>query len=435
MSPTTRKRRVLIVDDEPDIRELLAITLERMGVDCESVESVSQARATLQKRPFDLCVTDMRLPGENGLELVKHVNLHHKAVPIAVITAHGNMETAVAALKAGAFDFVSKPIELGQLRTLVAQALRLEAEPQTTTGLIGNSAEIIRVRELIARLARNQAPVYISGESGTGKELVARLIHESGPRRDAPFVPVNCGAIPDELLESELFGHLRGSFSGATQDRDGLILAANGGTLFLDEIAELPLNMQVKILRVIQEKKVRPIGADAEIPVDFRVLSATHRNLAELVATGVFRQDLFYRVNVIELQVPALRSRREDIPVLAAHFLHQKATESALPVRVLSESARKALAGYAFPGNVRELENVLERASALSDGPEIREDDLGLPAKAPDPDGLVSQLDALERARILDALEKTKWNKTRAAGLLGISFRALRYRVRKLGLD
>jgi len=435
MSPMTRKRRVLIVDDEPDIRELLAITLERMGVDCESVESVSQARATLQKRPFDLCVTDMRLPGENGLELVKHVNLHHKAVPIAVITAHGNMETAVAALKAGAFDFVSKPIELGQLRTLVAQALRLEAEPQTTTGLIGNSAEIIRVRELIARLARNQAPVYISGESGTGKELVARLIHESGPRRDAPFVPVNCGAIPDELLESELFGHLRGSFSGATQDRDGLILAANGGTLFLDEIAELPLNMQVKILRVIQEKKVRPIGADAEIPVDFRVLSATHRNLAELVATGVFRQDLFYRVNVIELQVPALRSRREDIPVLAAHFLHQKATESALPVRVLSESARKALAGYAFPGNVRELENVLERASALSDGPEIQEDDLGLPAKAPDPDGLVSQLDALERARILDALEKTKWNKTRAAGLLGISFRALRYRVRKLGLD
>jgi len=435
MSPMTRKRRVLIVDDEPDIRELLAITLERMGVDCESVESVSQARATLQKRPFDLCVTDMRLPGENGLELVKHVNLHHKAVPIAVITAHGNMETAVAALKAGAFDFVSKPIELGQLRTLVAQALRLEAESQTTTGLIGNSAEIIRVRELIARLARNQAPVYISGESGTGKELVARLIHESGPRRDAPFVPVNCGAIPDELLESELFGHLRGSFSGATQDRDGLILAANGGTLFLDEIAELPLNMQVKILRVIQEKKVRPIGADAEIPVDFRVLSATHRNLAELVATGVFRQDLFYRVNVIELQVPALRSRREDIPVLAAHFLHQKATESALPVRVLSESARKALAGYAFPGNVRELENVLERASALSDGPEIQEDDLGLPAKAPDPDGLVSQLDALERARILDALEKTKWNKTRAAGLLGISFRALRYRVRKLGLD
>jgi len=435
MSPMTRKRRVLIVDDEPDIRELLAITLERMGVDCESVESVSQARATLQKRPFDLCVTDMRLPGENGLELVKHVNLHHKAVPIAVITAHGNMETAVAALKAGAFDFVSKPIELGQLRTLVAQALRLEAEPQTKTGLIGNSAEIIRVRELIARLARNQAPVYISGESGTGKELVARLIHESGPRRDAPFVPVNCGAIPDELLESELFGHLRGSFSGATQDRDGLILAANGGTLFLDEIAELPLNMQVKILRVIQEKKVRPIGADAEIPVDFRVLSATHRNLAELVATGVFRQDLFYRVNVIELQVPALRSRREDIPVLAAHFLHQKATESALPVRVLSESARKALAGYAFPGNVRELENVLERASALSDGPEIQEDDLGLPAKAPDPDGLVSQLDALERARILDALEKTKWNKTRAAGLLGISFRALRYRVRKLGLD
>ncbi len=435
MSPTTRKRRVLIVDDEPDIRELLAITLERMGVDCESVESVSQARATLQKRPFDLCVTDMRLPGENGLELVKHVNLHHKAVPIAVITAHGNMETAVAALKAGAFDFVSKPIELGQLRTLVAQALRLEAEPKTTTGLIGNSAEIIRVRELIARLARNQAPVYISGESGTGKELVARLIHESGPRRDAPFVPVNCGAIPDELLESELFGHLRGSFSGATQDRDGLILAANGGTLFLDEIAELPLNMQVKILRVIQEKKVRPIGADAEIPVDFRVLSATHRNLAELVATGVFRQDLFYRVNVIELQVPALRSRREDIPVLAAHFLHQKATESALPVRVLSESARKALAGYAFPGNVRELENVLERASALSDGPEIQEDDLGLPAKAPDPDGLVSQLDALERARILDALEKTKWNKNRAAGLLGISFRALRYRVRKLGMD
>ncbi len=435
MSPTTRKRRVLIVDDEPDIRELLAITLERMGVDCESVESVPQARATLQKRPFDLCVTDMRLPGENGLELVKHVNLHHKAVPIAVITAHGNMETAVAALKAGAFDFVSKPIELGQLRTLVAQALRLEAEPKTTTGLIGNSAEIIRVRELIARLARNQAPVYISGESGTGKELVARLIHESGPRRDAPFVPVNCGAIPDELLESELFGHLRGSFSGATQDRDGLILAANGGTLFLDEIAELPLNMQVKILRVIQEKKVRPIGADAEIPVDFRVLSATHRNLAELVATGVFRQDLFYRVNVIELQIPALRSRREDIPVLAAHFLHQKATESALPVRVLSESARKALAGYAFPGNVRELENVLERASALSDGPEIQEDDLGLPAKAPDLDGLVSQLDALERARILDALEKTKWNKTRAAGLLGISFRALRYRVRKLGLD
>jgi two-component system response regulator PilR (NtrC family) len=452
MSNSTGTKRVLIVDDEPDIRELLTITLERMSLECESVGSVPLARASLQKRHFDLCLTDMRLPGEDGIELVKYVNVHHAEVPIAVITAHGNTETAVAALKAGAFDFVSKPIELGQLRVLVSQALRLDSKAQPTAGLIGNSPEIAQVRELIAKFARNQAPVHISGESGTGKELVARLIHENGPRKEAPFVPVNCGAIPGELLESEFFGSLRGSYTGATQNRAGLLQAAQGGTLFLDEIAELPTHMQVKLLRVIQEKKVRPLGADAEASVDFRVLSATHRNLAALVEEGTFRKDLFYRINVIELHVPALRSRREDVEVLAANFLARRASDFGVDKPFLSNEALRALRDYSFPGNVRELENILERALALTESPEITPDVLRLPVIAPADAGggvenggapsdqntevgLRDQMEALERARIIAALERARWNKTRAAASLGLTFQALRYRLRKLGID
>ncbi len=454
MSDLTGTKRVLIVDDEPDIRELLTITLKRMGLECESVGSVPPARASLQKRHFDLCLTDMRLPGEDGIELVKYVNIHHAEVPVAVITAHGNTETAVAALKAGAFDFVSKPIELGQLRALVSQALRLDAKSQPTAGLIGNSPEIAQVRELIAKFARNQAPVHISGESGTGKELVARLIHETGPRKAAPFVPVNCGAIPGELLESEFFGSLRGSYTGATQNRAGLLQAAQGGTLFLDEIAELPTHMQVKLLRVIQEKKVRPIGADTETPVDFRVLSATHRNLAALVKEGSFRQDLFYRINVIELHVPALRSRRDDIEVLSTYFMARRGPEFGVQEPYLCSEALSALRDYSFPGNVRELENILERALALTDSPRIALEDLRLPRISAAHDdgagedyhsatlqnglsagGLRDQMDVLERERIVAALERVRWNKTRAAALLGISFQALRYRLRKLGID
>lgn len=435
------KPLALVVDDEPDIRELLAITLARMEVDARLAADIGEARDMLRRERFDLCLTDMRLPDGDGLDLVTHVGNNYPALPIAVITAHGNMEAAIQALKNGAFDFVTKPVDLTVLRGLVATALKLRERPETgRLGLIGAAPVMHDLRRKIDKLARSQAPVYITGESGTGKELVARLIHEQGPRAAQPFVPVNCGAIPDELIESELFGHRKGSFTGAVADKQGLFQAASGGTLFLDEVAELPLHLQVKLLRAIQEKKVRPVGAEAEIPVDVRLLSATHKDLGVLVAAGSFRQDLFYRINVIELQVPTLRDRRGDIALLTDHILGRIAAELGVPVPVLAPEAMEALQAYDFPGNVRELENILERAMALSEDERIQAEDLQLPREREAgagraESGLTDELDRVEREKIRAALEQTRWNRTRAARQLGITLRALRYRMHKLGLD
>ncbi len=437
--------RALIIDDEPDIRELLELTLGRMGVDTHAAANLSEAHDALRRQPFDLCLTDMRLPDGSGIDLVRTLQEQHPDTPVAVITAYGNMESAVEALKAGAFDFVSKPVDLEVLRSLVTTALRLRTEPRqdrrSRDQLLGDSQVMRSLRATIVKLARSQAPVYISGASGTGKELVARLIHEKGPRAEQPFVPVNCGAIPTELMESEFFGHKKGSFTGAINDKQGLFQAAQGGTLFLDEVAELPLHMQVKLLRAIQEKAVRPVGASKEIPIDVRILSATHKELAQLVADGTFRQDLYYRINVIRLDVPDLKERREDIPMLAHHILDRIAGAYGMDVPQLDPAAVEALQAYPFPGNVRELENILERASALCEDNLIRSADLQLPDVDNEPDAadqadnLEGYLDQKEREAIVHALEQTRYNKTAAAKLLGISFRALRYRLSKLGLD
>jgi two-component system response regulator PilR (NtrC family) len=438
----------LVIDDEPDIRELLELTLDRMDVNTLTAGNLTQARALLAEQHFDLCLTDMRLPDGNGIDLVDHIQKNYPDTPVAVITAHGNMEAAISALKTGAFDFVSKPVDLQVLRNLVSTALKLpdtqtKSTRQTYTGLLGSSEVIKHIQDTIAKLARSQAPVYISGESGVGKELVARLIHDSGPRADKPFIPVNCGAIPGELMESEFFGHKKGSFTGAVTDKDGLFQAASGGTLFLDEVADLPLHMQVKLLRVIQEKSVRPIGAQKEMPIDARILSATHKDLAALVDSGEFRQDLFYRINVIELHVPSLRERSDDIPELANHILERLAEQSGMATPVLSKEAISALQDYQFPGNVRELENILERAITLCEGNVIQKMDLRLssgPAASPTITdtgkvALEPYLDTIEKETIIKALEQTRYNKTAAAKLLGITFRALRYRLKKLGLD
>src|SRR5271166_1901631 len=457
------KPAVLIVDDEPDLCELLTITLQRMNLSPRSASGVGEAQRLLKTEHFDLCLTDMQLPDGNGLELVEWMQQHTPSVPVAVITAHGNMETAVRALKLGAYDFVSKPLDLTGLRKLVSTAIRLSETSETDTvvlgpRLLGNSAVMQHLREMIARVARSQAPVHISGESGTGKELVAKLIHQSGPRRDGPFVPVNCGAIPTELMESELFGHKRGSFTGAVGDKKGLIQSAEGGSLFLDEIADLPLHMQVKLLRVIQEKAVRPIGEQQETGIDVRILSATHKSLAQLVAEGKFREDLFYRINVIELRVPALRERAEDIPELAEAILRRLGRRMKIPPPALTKEALAALANYSFPGNVRELENILERAITLSTGGEVGIGDIQLrptPAAASSAGGasvaggmsaasgaaadgvpgLGDQLEGIEREAIVKALEQTRYNKTAAAKRLGMTFRALRYRIKKLGIE
>ncbi|MEL7448290.1 MAG: sigma-54 dependent transcriptional regulator [Pseudomonadota bacterium] len=443
----------LVVDDEPDICELLAMTLQRMDIDARTVGNLADARRQLKARSFQLCLTDMRLPDGDGLELVEWMQSNAQHVPVAVITAHGNVEAAVRALKVGAFDFVSKPVDLQLLRRLVATAIKLkpaeaasapatdEAAPAdgTETVLLGKSAAMQRVRDLIAKVARSQAPVHITGESGTGKELVARLIHEAGPRKDQPFVPVNCGAIPNELMESEFFGHKKGSFTGAVSDKLGLFRSAEGGTLFLDEVADLPLHMQVKLLRVIQEKAVRPVGMSQEEPVDTRVVSATHKNLAALVTQGDFREDLYYRINVIELPVPPLRDRDGDVSLLATHILERLATENELPQATLSDDARAQLEAYQFPGNVRELENILERAVTLCTNDVIQAEDIQLRPGATEADTgtttLEVKLEDMEREAIIRALEQTGNNKTAAAKLLGMSFRALRYRVKKLGLD
>jgi len=435
------ERRVLVVDDEPDIRELLELTLVKMGLGVVAAGSVAEAKARLKDGRFELWLTDMRLPDGEGLELVRHIGSLGGDLPVAVITAHGSTENAVAALKAGAFDYVSKPVGLEQLRTLVKSALSLPGRAETPAEgqqLLGKSAPLKSVRELIAKLARTQAPVYICGESGSGKELAARLIHDHGARRERPFVPVNCGAIPETLVESEFFGYRKGAFTGAERDRDGFFQAAAGGTLFLDEIAELPLAMQVKLLRAIQEKRVRKVGATQEDPADVRIISATHQNLAALVAAGRFRQDLFYRLNVIELQMPSLRDCREDVGLISHQILERLARQSGAAPARLSAAALEALARYDFPGNVRELENILERALALSTAAEIGVHDLRLapPAETEraDADSLPAYLDGLERKAILEALAKTGFNRTAAAKILGITFRQLRYRMQRLGI-
>jgi len=449
----------LVIDDEPDIRELLEITLARMEVDSRSVGTVHDAKQQLAEQRFDLCLVDMRLPDGSGIDIVRHVASTCSDMPIAMITAHGNMQTAVEALKAGAFDFVSKPVDLPVLRRLVETALRLDSGgPQDTTDeggpregeLIGKSPAMQEIRRLIDKLARNQAPVFVSGESGTGKELAARAIHARSPRRRKPFLAVNCGAIPQELMESEFFGHVKGSFTGAVRDKPGLFQSAGGGTLFLDEVADLPLSMQVKLLRAIQEKSVRPVGAATEEMVDVRIISASHKDLPAMVGNGQFRQDLYYRIHVIELAMSPLRHRREDISIMIDHILERLAQRTGGKKIRLDKVALKALCEYSFPGNVRELENILERATALCEDGLVRMDDLGLgdfgsdhsciaePHNNASPlphEGLEDFLARMERQAIIRALENTRWNRTAAARALGISFRALRYRLEKLGLD
>ena len=465
----SENRSALIVDDERDIRELLTLTLGRMGLRIDTAANLGEAREHLSRNTYDLCFTDMNLPDGNGIELVGDISRLYPKTPVAMITAFGNVELAVEALKAGAFDFVSKPVDISVLRGLVKHALELNnterappppPPPEQASRLLGNSAPMGLLRDTIAKVARSQAPVYILGESGVGKELVARTIHEQGARAAGPFVPVNCGAIPAELMESEFFGHKKGSFTGAHADKTGLFQAANGGTLFLDEVAELPLPMQVKLLRAIQEKAVRPVGASQEIAVDVRILSATHKDLGDLANDGRFRHDLYYRINVIELRVPPLRERTGDLPQLTSAILTRLAGSHGRSAPQPTAGAIDALAGYGFPGNVRELENILERAMAMADGDQIDAADLHLPQgnghggrgqqiEAPpsaaddaplagiDPGAgaLPSYIEQLERAAIQKALEDNRWNKTKAAAQLGITFRALRYKLKKLGME
>ena len=441
---------VLIVDDEDDIRELLEISLMRMGLGADSIGSVSGAIKLLSERKYRLVLTDMRLPDGEGLEVVRHVAAHSTDLPVAVITAHGSMDNAVAALKAGAFDYLSKPVSLEQLRALVKSALDVstrhaDAPADKTPQFTGSSHAMEQVRSLVERLARSLAPVYVSGESGSGKERAARMIHTLGPRAALPFVAVNCGAIPENLMESEFFGYRKGAFTGAETDRDGFFHAANGGTLFLDEVADLPLAMQVKLLRVIQERRVRRVGDTQEQAVDVRIISATHQSLKEAVDAGRFRQDLFYRLNVIEMHMPALRERREDIAELAHNILQRLANDCAMPLPRVTAAAIKALERYGFPGNVRELENILERALALSSGDDIDEADLRLEPMSLSSDelsaggaseggNLQDHLDRFEKQAIVEALAKTGGNRTRAAQLLGVTFRSLRYRMERLGM-
>ncbi|WNB75284.1 sigma-54-dependent transcriptional regulator [Methylomonas koyamae] len=440
----------LVVDDEPDIRELLEITLNRMQIQTLSAATLAEAKHCLANQSFDLCLTDMRLPDGDGLELVDYIQAQGLTLPVAVITAHGSMDIAIKAMKKGAFDFLSKPVDLAVLRQLVSHALQIslnrvaEKERRTRDLLLGESAPMRNIRSKIDKVARNQAPVYISGESGSGKELVARLIHQQSPRSEKAFIAINCGAIPHELMESEFFGHKKGSFTGAVSDKQGLFQAADGGTLFLDEVADLPLALQVKLLRAIQEKKIRPIGEQREIPVDVRLLSATHRDLAKMVQEGSFRQDLYYRINVIELNLPPLRARAADIPQLTEHLLQGLARANGIAIPRLSDAALNALKQYYFPGNVRELENILERALVLHEGGVIEVDDLNLPtgldlAAAEDFDAekmsLESYLEDIEKKALSSALEENRWNKTATAKYLGMSFRSLRYRLKKLGLE
>jgi len=448
------RKKALIVDDEPDICELAEITLSRMGIDTRSAGDIETAKSLLSTESFDLCLTDMNLPDGDGIDLVEYIQTHYSNIPVAVITAYGNMQLAVRALKAGAFDFVSKPVNLDVLRNLVnsamnlpkTQAQNLKKTPEEEK-LLGDSSPIKTLRKKIAKLARSQAPVFIYGESGCGKELVANLIHEQGSRANYPFIPVNCGAIPNELMESEFFGHRKGSFTGASSDKDGLFKAADGGTLFLDEVADLPQHMQVKLLRAIQEKSIRSVGDHTEQSVDVRILSASHKNLAELVRQNKFREDLYYRINVIELNVPALREHSEDIPLLADYLLEKLAFNShKTKSPAFSTQAMNSLKEHSFPGNVRELENILERAIALAEDNIIQVEDLQLPKTSKESgttntnnqqNNIHDQLNLIEHEKdnIVKALEKTRWNKTAAAKLLGLTLRQLRYRLEKLDIN
>jgi two-component system response regulator PilR (NtrC family) len=443
MTDTNKSKRpnVLLVDDEQDILELLELALTKMGLNVDKAASVSESLKKLESRRYDLCLTDMRLPDGDGLQVVRHIAHRNLDIPVAVITAHGNMENAVTALKAGAFDYLSKPVSLDQLRALVKSSLKLvQAEPSNDKILIGHSAAMQKVRELIRRVARSEAPVHISGESGSGKELAARLIVKSGSRHDQPFIAVNCGAIPENLMENEFFGYKKGAFTGADRDRDGFFQAAHGGTLFLDEVADLPLAMQVKLLRAIQEKHVRKIGATIEDPVDVRIISATHHDLAERVRQGEFRQDLYYRLSVIPIHMPALRESREDIPEIANRILERLRGNVVVH---FSDDAVRAMQAYSFPGNVRELENIIERALAMCSGGVIevqdlllepvtpnQQDDAVLGSKCP----LPKYLDEVERQALTEALEQTNFNRTAAAKLLGLTFRTMRYRMERLNI-
>lgn len=468
------KKKVLIVDDEPDIRELLEITLGRMDLDSASACDLNAARVLLKDDDFHLCLTDMRLPDGSGLELVKEIQQQYPHIPVAMITAHGSTETAIEALKSGAFDFFSKPLNLADLRSLVSSALKLNHQlpeaglPQNDIDkrIIGTSDVIKSLKSQIVKLSRSQAPVFINGESGSGKELVARAIHFQGPRKDNNFVAINCGAIPSELMESEFFGHMKGSFTGADQDKTGLFQAAQGGSLFLDEIADLPLHMQVKLLRAIQEKSIRPVGSQTEVPLDIRIISATHKNLAKEVEDGNFRQDFFYRVNVIAINVPSLRERKSDIPLLVKHILGKLSKELGDIPQTITPEALHHLQTHNFPGNVRELENILQRASAMAEDNIIQSIDLpgaqnlnvdASQAQHTEPDtsssmavtettsttnnvlpdefSLEKHLENIEKEFIAQALEETRWNKTAAAKKLGMSFRSFRYRLKKLDLD
>ncbi len=465
--------KALVVDDEPDLRDLLDITLSRMGIEVDTAEDLAAARHCLSRQTdYALCLTDMRLPDGNGLTLIKEIGRDHPHIPVAMITAYGKVEDAVTALKYGAFDFVSKPVDLEVLRNLVrtavklrrddeekstpaptSQAARTEGRPERSQSsqsrllsrLIGRSEAIQRVRQTISKLARSQAPVLISGDSGTGKELAAQLIHDLSPRSEAPFIAVNCGAIPSELMESEFFGHVKGSFTGADADKEGLFQAAQGGTLFLDEVADLPLHMQVKLLRVIQEKTVRPIGGRKELRIDVRILSATHKPLKPLVDSGEFRNDLYYRLNVIELPMPRLSDRRSDIPLLADHFLESIGEQWGEPARELSPEAMEALKNHGFSGNVRELVNILQRAVTMCDGKLIRPEDLQLSneplpdedsiARRPEERNLDDYMEDVEKRILENALRDARYNKTEAARQLGITFRSLRYKLKKYGID
>ncbi len=454
------QQTVLLVDDEPDILQLLEITLARMNLQTQRATSIEEAKRLLESSTPDLCLTDMKLPDGNGLTLIDHIQHRHPSVPVAMITAHGSVESAIEALKLGAFDFVTKPLALEKLRNLVGHALQIKKDTHDLTSeeLIGQSELVVALRDQIRRVARSQAPIHIHGESGVGKEITARLIHSLGPRSNQPFIAVNCGAIPPELVESELFGHKKGAFTGATVDKPGLFLAASGGTLLLDEVADLPLPVQVKLLRAVQEKSVRPVGSEAEIPVDVRLLSATHKNLGQQVRAGAFRDDLYYRINVIGIHVPALRERKEDIPLLAEFLLKKLAVSHGTDKRALSEEAISLLLQYQFPGNIRELDNILARAVAMSDRAEIAASDIAFEETltppqtqaaaatadiGPDQRSLLEKvrgdlegfLADTERQILEEALTKNRWNKTATAKALGITFRSLRYRLKKLGLD
>ena len=444
------KKQVLIVDDEPDLRSLLSITMSRMNLKCFEAENIERAKKLLLSQKFDLCLTDMRLPDGDGLDLVKHIQQHYADLPVAVITAYGNVETAVKALKIGAFDFIAKPVKLDTLRTIAEAALNIpKAGAQTNVEpiaekLLGNSKSMQSLRGMITKVARSQSPVYIHGNTGTGKELVARLIHELSGRKEAPWVPVNCGAIPSELMESEFFGHKKGSFTGAHQDTAGLFEVASGGTLFLDEIAELPMSMQVKLLRSIQERKIKPVGSSKEFPVDVRILCATHTNLLERVRAGKFRNDLYYRLNVIELNVPDLNDRREDIPLLTEKILTELNKDASEGKKTLAPESLELLRCHNYPGNIRELENILERAFTLCDGNLIKPDNIILQDSSTSSDKAIDyefgiiplddHLAEVERVALIDAIEKSNGNKTAAASLLGMSFRSMRYKLKKYNL-